>query len=407
MSVGRRLAALALAAAVIGWSGVRVSHGARAADTTFEIGVDEPLSGIDGADGVPSRNAVQLAIDQENARGFPGGYTAVIDDLDDTVQGKHDPAQGALNIKQFVADPRVLAMIGPLNSNVAKVQIPVSNATSLAMISNGATSIDLTQGAPARALRGANPGTIAFFRICASDDRQGGLVAGFAVRHGWRRIFVIDDNESYGRDVADAFSAAFVRDRGTLIGREHVLPMQFDFKPLLTKVAALHPQAVFFGGVTSTGGGLVRKQMRDVGLGNIPYLGGDGIDSPQFTNLAGAAADGTFYSIGSPEITRLPGARPFVEAFRKRYHATPDSYATGAYAGARVALEAIRALLAAHPGSAPSREAVRAAIAATRGVQTPIGTIAFDRNGDLLDPRMSMYAIVGGRSRFVSQTGVR
>ncbi len=396
-----RLAALA---GVLAMLAPNASLPARAGERVFAIGVDQPLSGIDGADGVPSRNAVLLAIDEENARGFPGGYRALLVDLDDTIQGKHDPAQGALNFKTFAADARVLAEIGPLNSNVAKAQIPISNATSLAMISNGATAIELTQGAPARALRGAAPDRIAFFRVCASDDRQGGLVARFAVDHGWKRAFVIDDNESYGHGVADVFAASLVRDGGALLGREHILPFQFDFKPLLTKVAAMHPQAVFFGGITSTGGGLVRKEMADVGMGNVPYLGGDGLDSPQFVTLAGAAADGTYYSIGAPAFSTLPGARPFRTAFRARFHSDPDAYATNAYAGAKIALEAIRERLAAAPGAFPSREDVRAAIAATHGVVTPLGTVRFDENGDIRRPVMSMYRITGGTAQFILQT---
>jgi branched-chain amino acid transport system substrate-binding protein len=400
--VARSALAIAVAVALIASN---ASTSARADDRTFAIGVDQPLSGVDGADGAPSRNAVLLAIEEENARGFPGGYRAVLEDLDDTIQGKHDPAQGALNFKTFVADPRVLAEIGPLNSNVAKAQIPISNATSLAMISNGATAIELTHGDAARTLRTAAPDRVTFFRVCASDDRQGALVANFAVAHGWKRAFVIDDNESYGHGVADVFAASYVRAGGTLLGREHILPFQFDFKPLLTKVAALRPEAVFFGGITSTGGGVLRKEMSDVGLGTVPYLGGDGLDSPQFVNLAGPAAEGTYYSIGAPEFGKLPGARPFRRAFAARFHAgEPDAYATDAYSGARIALEAIRSRLAANPSALPSREDVRAAIAGTHGVVTPLGTVTFDSQGDIRHPTMSMYRISGGRSHFMAQT---
>jgi len=403
VTVGRSARAIALAFALLAL-GVRSVEPAKADDRTFAIGVDQPLSGIDGADGVPSRNAVLLAIEEENARGFPGGFHAILEDLDDSIQGKHDPAQGALNFKTLVADPRVLAEIGPLNSNVAKAQIPISNATSLAMISNGATAIELTQGPAARTLRNSAPDRISFFRVCASDDRQGGLVARFAVDHGWRTAYVVDDNESYGRGVADVFAASYVRDGGSLIGREHILPFQFDFKPLLTKVAALHPQAVFFGGITSTGGGILRKEMGDVGMANIPYLGGDGLDSPQFINLAGNAANGTYYTIGAPEFRKLPGARPFRNAFRARFQSDPDAYATDAYAGARIALEAIRARLAADPRALPSREDVRAAIAATHDVVTPLGRIRFDPSGDIRRPTLSVYRIVHGATEFVLQT---
>jgi len=140
---------------------------------TYKLGLDLPLSGIDGASAIPARNAVLLAIDEANRAGFPGGARVALSELDDAVQGKHDPAQGAVNLKSFAGDGDVLAVIGPMNSNVAKAEIPISNAAGLAQITMAATSVELTRGPAARQLRVAHPDRPAFFRVCASDDRQG------------------------------------------------------------------------------------------------------------------------------------------------------------------------------------------------------------------------------------------
>ena len=165
----RRLAAFALGSLLL----VGHSAPARAQAQTIEIGLDLPLSGIDGASAIPVRNAVLLAIEEANRRGLPGGVHLALEDLDDTVQGKHDPAQGAQNMKAFVADPAVLVAIGPMNSNVAKAQIPIGNAAGLAQITMAATAIELTHPPDAVKLRAYNPNRPAFFRVCASDDRQG------------------------------------------------------------------------------------------------------------------------------------------------------------------------------------------------------------------------------------------
>jgi len=371
----------------------------------IKIGLDLPLSGIDGASAIPVRNAVVLAIEQANRRGLPGGYRLALEDLDDTVQGKHDPAQGAQNVKAFVADSDVVAALGPMNSNVAIAEIPIGNDAGLAQITMSATATELTHAPGAARLRPAHPDRPAFFRVCASDDRQGAAAAGFARNAGLRRAYVIDDNESYGKGLADVFASAFAAGGGSVIGREHLTPFGLDFKPLLTKVKAAGPDVVFFGGIVSTGGAVLRKQMPDAGLGGVPYFGGDGLESPEFLPLAGKAADGTYFTLIAPDLEHFPPAQSFVAAYRARFGEAPGSYSPGGYAAALVAIDAIRRALAAHPGRAPTRDEVLARVAATVGLVTPVGLVAFDSNGDLRRPVISLYRIRGGRIEFVRQSG--
>ena len=374
------------------------------AATTYKLGLDLPLSGIDGASAIPARNAVLLAIEEADRRGFPGGVRVELSDLDDAVQGKHDPAQGALNLKSFAGDPDVLAVIGPMNSNVAKAQIPISNAAGLAQITMAATSIELTRGPAALALRSAHPERPAFFRVCASDDRQGEAVARFARSRGLRRAFIIDDNESYGRGLADVFATEFPRAGGVILGREHLTSFALDYKALLTKIRASRPDAVFFGGIVSTGGGILRRQMADVGLGGVAYLGGDGLASPEYVPLAGPAAENTYFTLVSPDVDHLPEARNFVAAYRARFGAEPGNYSAGAYAAARVALEAMRAAIVARLAEGSDlRATVLAAVARTKGLVTPIGPVAFDGGGDLREPIVSLYRVHDGKARFVAE----
>jgi branched-chain amino acid transport system substrate-binding protein len=397
----RRLATAFLGSLLV----VAYSAPVRAQVQTIEIGLDLPLSGIDGASAIPVRNAVLLAIEEANRRGLPGGVHLALEDLDDTVQGKHDPAQGAQNMKAFVADPAVLVAIGPMNSNVAKAQIPIGNAAGLAQITMAATAIELTHPPDAVKLRPYNPNRPAFFRVCASDDRQGAAAARFARDAGLRRAFVIDDNESYGKGLADVFARAFAADGGSVLGREHLTPFALDFGPLLTKVKATGPDAIFFGGIVSTGGAVLRKQMADAGLGGVPYFGGDGLESPEYQPLAGPAAEGTYFTLIAPDVGHLPAARAFAAAYRARFGSPPGSYSPGGYAAAVVAIDAVRGALRAHPDRLPTRDEVLARVAATNGLVTPIGRIAFDPSGDLRQPVISLYRIHGGRVEFVRQAG--
>ena len=234
------------------------SSSSGASGGTIKIGVDLPVSGADASIGIPTQNGAVLAVEEANKNGFAGGkFKLEASLLDDAVQGKHDPNAGAQNVKTFIADDAVLAMIGPFNSNVAQAEIPLTNDAGLAQISPSNTNDGLTVGDNAKKLRTAHPDTNAYFRVCTRDTKQGQTLAQVAAqRLNFKKAFIIDDNETYGKGLADVFDAQYRQLGGTVLGHEHITANQTDFKALLTKIKAQNPDVVFFGGNTSTGGGL-------------------------------------------------------------------------------------------------------------------------------------------------------
>jgi branched-chain amino acid transport system substrate-binding protein len=374
---------------------------------TIKIGIDLPVSGADASTGIPTRNGAVQAVEEANAKGVPGGFKFVAYDLDDAVQGAHDPAQGAQNVKAFVSDSAVLAMVGPFNSSVAKAQIPITNDAGLAQISPANTSTGLTKGDDAKKLRTSHPDVNSYFRVCTTDDRQGAAGAQFAKKLGFKRAFIIDDNETYGKGLADVFDDKFRSGGGSVLGHEHLTKGQSDYKALLTKAHALAPDVVFYGGTTATGGGLLRKQMADAGMAQTAYIGGDGISDAEFLKSAGDMANGTFYTVAAPETSKLPSATAFVSAYRKRWNADVGPYSANAYAAANVEIAAIEKALAAEGNKMPSRAEVLQNVAATKNFASPIGPIGFDSNGDTTNPILSLYKISGGKATFVDQVNLK
>jgi branched-chain amino acid transport system substrate-binding protein len=371
---------------------------ALAAPGTIRIGVDLPVSGADASIGLPTQNGAVLAIEDANKHGFAGGaYKLEASLLDDAVQGKHDPAAGAQNVKTFIADSSVLAMLGPFNSNVAKSEIPLTNDAGLAQISPSNTNDGLTIGDDAKKLRTAHPDTNAYFRVCTRDSRQGGALAQFAQKLGFKKMFLIDDNETYGKGLADNFEAAYKRLGGTVLGHEHITANQQDFKALLTKVHSTGPDAVFFGGNTSTGGGLLRRQMADTGMSATPFVGGDGIsDTEEFDKEAGPMAQNVYYSFAAPDADQLPSAKAFVAAYKARFKSDVGPYSASAYAATQIIIAAIALALKDSGGKMPSRAVVLKNIAATNDFPTPIGKIGFDGNGDTTAPILTLKRMVAG-----------
>ena len=397
--VPRRAIALFAVLAVFG----TVSVAASAADT-YKIGIDLPTSGADASDGVPTKNGALLAIDDANAKGLPGGITLQAEPLDDAVQGVHDPAQGAQNLKTFAADPSVVGVVGPFNSNVARAEIPVSNDAGLALVSPSNTNDGLTIGEGAKALRTSHPDEITYFRVCTRDQNQGAAGADLAKSLGFKKAYVVDDNETYGKGLADVFDKDFRAGGGTILGHDHLTKNQQDFKALLTKIKATNPDVVYFGGVTATGGGLLRRQMGDAGMSNVPYIGGDGISDTEFLKDAGALANNSYYTVAAPDASKLPSAAAFNKEYKAKFGSDPGAYSASAYAAALVIINAVKEAAA---NGGVTRANVLKYVAATKGLPTPIGAVGFDKNGDTTNPVISEYKIVGGKPQFLKQISVK
>ena len=372
-----------------------------AATAVVKIGVELPLSGADASQGTPMLDGVLLAAAQANAKA-PKGLTFKVTALDEAVGGVHNPQQGATNVKSFSADTGVLGILGPLASNVAAAEIPIVNAAGIALISGSATNPDLTK---TQKLRTTHPNDIDFFRVCATDDLQGAVGAQFAKEQGYKKVYVIDDNETYGKGLADVFAASFAKLGGDVLGHDHVTPNQQDFRALLTKVAATNPDAVFFGGVTATGGLLIRQQMSSAGLdpAKVAYLGGDGFQDPAYPQQAGAAGNNTYYTAATPNLAALPAARKFVADYKKRFGNEPSAYSANYYVAAQVLINAIEKSMKAYGGKVPTRALVLKELRETKNFPSILGTFSFDRNGDTTNPLFSIFAIKNQKEVWIKQ----
>ncbi|MDQ6822990.1 MAG: branched-chain amino acid ABC transporter substrate-binding protein [Candidatus Eremiobacteraeota bacterium] len=398
---------IALCAAAALWLAAcsgSTSSSQNTAGSVVKIGIDLPTSGGDASVGLSTQQGALLAIEQAQ-KNFPAGFALQAYPLDDAVQGVHNPQQGAANVRSFASDDAVMAVVGPYNSNVAAAEIPVTNAAALAQIGPSVVSEGLTIGADAKALRRANPDTNTFFRVCTTDSRQGSALAQFARKLHYKSVYVIDDNETYGLDLANRFEADFKQLGGTVMGHDHIAKNTQDFKALLIKVAATKPDVIFYGGVTSTGGGLIRKQMSGAGMEKTPYLGGDGI--ADLATVAGPLSDGTYYTVAAPNALKLPSAQSFVKAYAARYHSAIGPYSANAYAAAQVAIAGIERAFKSNGNKMPTRAQVVAAIANAPDVATPIGPIAFDKQGDVQNPVLSLYGFKNGSPYFIDQLNLK
>jgi branched-chain amino acid transport system substrate-binding protein len=387
------LFAIVCLGAVLSFSGCGGSPGGSSGGgNVIKIGGDLPVSGADASDGVPTMNGVQLAVDDANNANLAPGFTFQADVLDDAVNGVHDPGQGVHNVQALASDPAVMGIIGPFNSNVAKAEIPLSNAFGIALISPANTNPDLTKGASAAALRKDHPDQITYFRVCATDDIQGPVGADYAAKTlHLRRAYIVDDNETYGKGIADEWAAEFQRDGGTVLERDHLTQGQSDFHALLTDAASLNPDVVFYGGTSATGGDQMRKQMAGTPLASVTMFGADGIRNQEFLNVAGSMADDVYATVASVNAAGLPAAQKFLAQYQSTFHQTVGSYSAAGYVAATVLIKAAAEAIKANGGKTPTREQVLDSIRSTPRFDSIIGPFAFDKDGDTTSKIISIY----------------
>jgi len=369
--------------------------------TTLRIGISLPLGPDVNSDGDAIRDGALLAIKDAMSSGLLPGYTIEAEVLDHSTNGGNDADKAQADMVAMVGDPTVVGVVGPLQSYVAKAQIPVANAAGLVQCTPSASNPNLTKGPQGQLLRVTNPDRVAFLRLAPTDDDVGPGIADFARQRLLAgKAFVVDDGGDYGVPLADAFAARFQTDGGVVLGRQSIAAEATNFGPAVAAIARLHPQIVMYGGVNAyngdaqAGAGSLRRQMGVAGLGAIPLIGGDGLRNSDSAGAslideAGKAAAGTYSANLAP--SDYAGRIAFEAAFQAAYGRPPSAYAGPGYACAQVILQALAA------ARTPSRviwpPCRAAATAAGQTYETVLGPVRFDTAGDEIAPLLGMDAV--------------
>jgi branched-chain amino acid transport system substrate-binding protein len=366
------------------------SYRAAAAEKTVTIGINLPFTGADAHDAELIKDGALLAIDEANAKGGVGGYKIEVLLLDDgtATAGQYDPAQAATNARKMVANDAVVAAIGPQMSGSGKAMSPILSEGGLATITPSSTNPDITD--PKFAGQYRPKGKAIYFRTVTTDAFQGPNMANyFADTLKVKSVYVLDDSGAYGVGIADAFQAQTAKRGIKILGRDQLNPKEADYTTTLTKIKALDPDAIYYGGVAQAGVKIV-KQAYDI-LPKVIKAGGDGMYAAEILRGAGfPAADGWYATIAAPNLLENPDAAPMIDRFYKKYNEQPGNYSLTAYDAALVILDAVRRVAAS--GKEVTRDAVRDAIQSSH-VNTLQGEVSFDANGDVESRVISVFQI--------------
>jgi branched-chain amino acid transport system substrate-binding protein len=277
---------------------------------TIKIGLEAPLTGDYAYEGQGFEKAVQLLVDQVNEEGGLLGRQVELVVEDDA----GDPTQAAL-VAQRLVDAGVVAVIGAYNSTATEPASEIYNEAGLLHITPSSTATRLT-----------TKGFERFFRVCFLDDRQGLFAAKFMNEVlGAQSIGILHDNSTYAQGLAE-HTQRYAEELGlNVVFFDAINPDDQDFTPILTNLAGVDTDAVYFTGYHAQGG-LLLRQSGELEL-DINWVMGNASNNPELVEIAGVEnAVGTYITTEPlPKDLEYPEAQEYVAAFRAEYDQPVES----------------------------------------------------------------------------------
>lgn len=340
---------------------------AGAASAELKLGLAAPITGPSASTGTQMKNGVEQAIADINAQGGILGEKLSLSIGDDV----SDPKQGVSVANQFVGQG-VRFVVGDYNSGVSIPASEVYQENGILQVTPASTNPTFTE----RKMWNV-------FRTCGRDDQQGQVAGAYIASHfAGKKVAIVHDKTTYGKGLADETKKVMNAKGVTEVLYEGVNTGEKDYTAVVSKIKQSGADVLFFGGLY-TEGGLIVRQMRDQGVDAV-LVGGDGIASAEFASVGGPGVEGSLMTFG-PDPTKRPEAAAVVKSLEAK-NINPESYTLYSYAAVQVIKQAAE--------KAQSLEPKKVAEAMHSGMtfDTVIGKFSYDANGDRNDADYVVYA---------------
>jgi branched-chain amino acid transport system substrate-binding protein len=343
----------------LGTAGCKTTSGSE-----IVVGEYGSMTGSTATFGTETHNGIQIAVDEVNKAGGVKGRKIHLVSLDD--QGKSDEA--VTTVTRLIDLNHATAILGEVASSRSKVGARVCQRKHVPMVTPSSTNPEVTKVGDY------------VFRVCFIDPFQGFVMAKFAHEnlHLTKVAILRDVRNDYSVGLADAFRTAFTQMGGTIVHDASYNEGDTDFSAQLTTIKTSSPEALYVPGYYTEVGNIA-VQSRRLGL-TVPLMGGDGWDSPQLTQIGGAALDGSYFSNHYSPERATPTASRFIAEYRRRHHVTPSGLAALGYDAAKILFEAM-----AHAATIDG-PAIRSALAGTHGFDGVTGNITIDHDRNAVKP---------------------
>jgi branched-chain amino acid transport system substrate-binding protein len=358
------------------------------------VASDLPLQGAGRAQTTEMVQAIKFALKSRNftAGGKQIGYQSCDDS---TAQaGAWDSAKCASNARAYAGNKSVIGVVGTFNSGCAKIIVPVLNRANpgpVAMVSPANTSPGITTNGPGAEAGEPDKyypnGTRNYARVVANDQIQGPADAMYAKELGLKKIFVLNDKQTYGFGVATTFKRA-----ATKLGLEVAAFQGWDakqssYEALANTIKQSGADGIFLGGIICNNGGKLIKDLKQ-GVPDATLIAPDGFSDPKSN---GATFDGSYVSVAGQPPTGLKGeGAKFVKDFGAQIGANPNPYS-------QYGAQAMIVMLNAIDKSDGTRGSVAESLFGLTVTNSIIGTFTINAKGDTSLNPITIYQQKAGK----------
>ena len=329
----------------------------------YTIGAELALTGTYAWIGVPSREGLDVGIEEVNASGVLGANKLKVL-IEDTAS---DKTQAISLINRFSARDKAVMVLGPSSSSEGVAIGPVANELKIPLLTTTAVSDAINKSGQW------------VFKTPASPALVIGDVAKYAVdKMGVKSVAMVWGRNNDGQVGQKNAALEVFKSRGTKIEAEElVLTSDTDFLAVITKIIATKPEAVFMALVAEQSANFI-IQARQQGIDpKTKFLGVPNFGSDQFTLIGGKAVEGAVYVADYYAGQESDENKRFVAAYRKKYNRTPDNGAALGYTTAKIVAAALKGA-----GVNPSSESVRESLLKIRDLPVILGRGKFNFDPD-------------------------
>ena len=314
------------------------SSSAGGSNQTYKIGFIGALSGPNAQLGINERNGAQIAVDEANSSG-KFKFKVTLDPQD----SEGDPAKAPAAATQLISDPDIIGVVGPAFSGESKAVDPsFCSATPPIPIATASASNATLQ----------TQGYKCWHRIIPNDNVEGAQGADWLARTGAKKVYVLNDLSAYGAGVA-ATMAQELKAKGVAVvtsGADGTTTKNYN--PIAQTIKASGADAIFYGGYDAQAALLAKALVASGFKGRT--VTGNGGKSSVFTQNAGSAGDGWYFTCGCQDATTAPSAKDFAAKYQTKFNTPPSTYSPEAYDATNLLIDAISKASASAPATRTS-----------------------------------------------------
>ena len=336
---------------------------------SIKIGFIGPLTGDYANYGTLCKQAVQMAVEEINAKGGINGVQIKLYAEDS--EGDSQKALAAM--EKLSSSDGVCAVIGPVLTGESFSVAERAQAEGIVIITPSASHKDIT-----------NVGDY-IFRTTPSDGLQGEVAGKYWYQVlGYRKLAVLYAKNDYSQGLYESMSEAFSEDGGEIVATETFMVGDKDFKTQLTNLKNTDAEAIYIPDYTAEMAQIL-EQAAQLGI-DKPFLSSDGFLSEEIYTLAGQYTDGVVYT-ASAKIEESDLTKVFKENYTAKWGVGPDSFASNAYDATYILASVIEKV-------GTDRKAIKEGMQQVKDFEGVNGIINFAENGDLVASQ-GIYKVEG------------